>query len=105
METQNCPYCGEQILITAKKCKHCGEWLEESNKRKGTDWNERGSSDARSVTKGFKQKEFDDNAMGCGTGIILVVAIGIGVYTSSWVIGLILFCLGGWLLTKSYYKE
>ena len=29
-ETQKCPYCGEEILATAKKCKHCGEWLEEA---------------------------------------------------------------------------
>lgn len=28
METKNCPYCGEEILAAAKKCKHCGEWLE-----------------------------------------------------------------------------
>jgi len=26
--TKQCPYCGEKILTTAKKCKHCGEWLE-----------------------------------------------------------------------------
>ena len=23
-----CPACGEPILATAKKCKHCGEWLD-----------------------------------------------------------------------------
>lgn len=27
-ETKRCPYCGEEILTTAKKCRHCGEWLE-----------------------------------------------------------------------------
>ena len=25
--TRSCPYCGEQILALAQKCKHCGEWL------------------------------------------------------------------------------
>lgn len=25
---KNCPYCGEKILSIAKKCKHCGEFLE-----------------------------------------------------------------------------
>ena len=28
-ETKSCPYCGEEILIDAKKCKHCGKWLEQ----------------------------------------------------------------------------
>lgn len=27
-ETKRCPYCGEEILAIAKKCKHCGEWLQ-----------------------------------------------------------------------------
>lgn len=26
--TTACPNCGKEILATAKKCKHCGEWLE-----------------------------------------------------------------------------
>lgn len=29
METKKCPYCGGEIMLTAKKCKHCGKWLEE----------------------------------------------------------------------------
>lgn len=28
MEKKTYPYCGEEIMATAKKCKHCGEWLE-----------------------------------------------------------------------------
>lgn len=27
---KKCPYCGEDILVTARKCKHCGEWLVEN---------------------------------------------------------------------------
>lgn len=27
---KRCPYCGEEILAVAKKCKHCGEWLPEA---------------------------------------------------------------------------
>ena len=32
-ETKDCPYCGEQILTKAKKCKHCGEILDALLKR------------------------------------------------------------------------
>jgi|GEM_PF-2198173 len=31
-DTKNCPYCGESILYIAKKCKHCGEFLDEALK-------------------------------------------------------------------------
>ena len=29
-EVKRCPYCDEEILAVAKKCKHCGEWLTET---------------------------------------------------------------------------
>jgi hypothetical protein len=28
-----CPFCSEQILASAKKCKHCGEFLDKINSR------------------------------------------------------------------------
>jgi uncharacterized membrane protein YvbJ len=34
METKRCPYCGEEILLTAKKCKHCKEWLDPNGNEK-----------------------------------------------------------------------
>jgi len=27
-EVKKCPFCGEEILAAANKCKHCGEWLD-----------------------------------------------------------------------------
>ena len=32
MTDEVCPYCDEEILATAKKCKHCGEWLDENSR-------------------------------------------------------------------------
>jgi hypothetical protein len=34
-ETKACPYCGETILSVARKCKHCGEFLDDSQKKPG----------------------------------------------------------------------
>ena len=27
-EKKLCPYCGDEIMAVAKKCRHCGEWLD-----------------------------------------------------------------------------
>ena len=34
MNTKKCPYCSEEILIDAKKCKHCGEYLDSELREK-----------------------------------------------------------------------
>ena len=28
-DTKICPYCGEEIKAVAKKCRFCGQWLDE----------------------------------------------------------------------------
>ena len=32
-ETKPCPFCAESILAVAKKCKHCGEYLDAEARR------------------------------------------------------------------------
>ena len=31
-ELKKCPICGEEVMSSAKKCKHCGEWLDEKSR-------------------------------------------------------------------------
>ena len=30
-DSKQCPFCGETIKFQARKCKHCGEWLDKNN--------------------------------------------------------------------------
>ncbi len=110
--TKLCPYCSEQILITAKKCKHCGEWLEDNNEHKRATYEDRGSSDARAVTKGIKEKEAHDYQLGC-FGLIAIIAT-IFIISSlssvfgadaSLIIGVIIFIIFMVFIYKWYYKE
>ena len=34
-DTKSCPFCAETILRDARKCKHCGEFLDDSLKKQG----------------------------------------------------------------------
>ena len=33
--TRRCPYCDEEIQASAKKCKHCGEWIDRRSPQLG----------------------------------------------------------------------
>lgn len=42
-QKKHCPYCGEEIMASAKKCRYCGEWLDKealpATKRESTEEN------------------------------------------------------------------
>lgn len=75
---KQCPACGEEILTTAKKCKHCSEWLEEKPDKAVQNNNYQA-----------KKKE-DDEPLGWGGRIFSTAFIA--------AIGWALFFFGSWHL-------
>lgn len=103
--TVECPYCGEEILAKARKCKHCGEWLDKADTRAGGGASDRGSADARAVTKGLKQKELDDFTQKALSFFALVVGVIVGVIFQSFWAGVATVLIGAALIGFWYYKE
>ena len=73
LDRKDCPYCGEKILTKAKKCKHCGEFLDDS------------LSSERQQKPEIEKTEFKghpvmfrNNPIGFITSIVLCIA-GIGI--------------------------
>lgn len=91
-ETKRCPYCGEEILAVAKKCKHCGEWLEKETIRperidkKDTEQNSNRSSkddnDPTVVENQFPKIETKSKM----ASIILVIALLLAVVSFKWIV-------------------
>jgi Flp pilus assembly protein TadB len=92
-----CPYCSEEIKESAKKCKHCGEWLEQTD-----EWS--GSSNARAVNKGLKDKEFDDFAFTFVMLLTILFSIVVGYYTHL-LVGIAVFIVLGMVVSVRYYNE
>ncbi|MBR6444887.1 MAG: hypothetical protein IKS94_00400 [Prevotella sp.] len=95
-ETKNCPYCGEEILATAKKCKHCSEWLEQND----------GSIDNANLQKTFRsaheEATWNEENSGALPVQIGIIAIALGFVFKSWWVGLGVFVGLGVLLMIPY---
>lgn len=48
-----CPYCGEDVLVQAKKCKHCGEFLDDTLRKKTDERASRTSYNPLHQVQGF----------------------------------------------------
>lgn len=112
--TMQCPFCSEEILATAKKCKHCGEWLGGPPPRVlQAGIPQAGSADARAVSKGIKlheQARAKLGVMGCLGYIVGCVVFGIAMqYTGSFlfagIAGVVVFLVIVVAAGQSYHKE
>jgi len=87
---KECPYCGEEILATAKKCKHCGEWLDEEIDDEEIDEDDDDESvSARDTMRGAIEEanwnEENSAALPVQAGIIAII---MGFVCKSWWAGL-----------------
>ncbi len=55
-ERIQCPFCGESILASASKCRFCKEWIRDPNRIASVSG--KGSSTARAVSKGIKERSY-----------------------------------------------
>lgn len=65
-ETKKCPFCGEEILATAKKCKHCKQFL---------------NDDTNMTSKKFAVNK--NVVIGVVVGAIAIVAISISTFVNN----------------------
>ena len=77
--TKKCPYCGEEIKAVARKCRFCGNWLEDtSNSSQGQNIKINVSKPqpyAKLETKEDKQNFAKGFGYGCLAFIIFVIVL------------------------------
>jgi hypothetical protein len=82
--TRACPYCGETILLAAKKCKHCGEFLD------GTKTRDPPQTRVRKQEVAGQQRQTDIFAILCfATGIISIFVLPILFMPACYICGIV----------------
>jgi len=59
--TKICPYCGEEIKAVAKKCRFCGQWLDEDTNEVATKGEEVKPQDAAPVEQVAPNEEVEED--------------------------------------------
>jgi hypothetical protein len=77
-----CSACGELILLSARKCKHCGEWIEPPSASAGTGALGAASAPISSVQRSALAHEYVDNKMVQSVIVTLICCLPMGIAAS-----------------------
>lgn len=80
---KQCPICGEWILSGAKKCKHCGTWLDKSAQEQFVQTAP--APEPVTVTQYVEKDDEGDDTASCLMNIELLVVAGCAFFYTNWV--------------------
>ena len=87
--TKLCPYCGEEVSLKALKCKHCGEWLDE------TPYREESVSQPQVIVQQIERKTNGSGTAGFVIALISAIVFWLPFVSQIlWVFGLIFSFIG-----------